>query len=292
MAVSTPGRPVKPSAVYRYLFAIGLLAVAIGVTLLVMSMKERAWLPAGAAALLLGVVLVGTYLTDRLQAEAFVDPLAFEPPWSKLARGAGPPRLPAPGKLAVAPGTAFALDKLIDFPAATTASRPARTAQPAPPAQPARSVPPPAPVAQPSWTPALFDQMSAQQFDAVCEALFAQGGFETRCQSHGAAGGVTLWLYSRHAQQGKNSPAAVAWCKQWSGQPVGVRELHPLLDLMRSRELKRGTCATSSMCSENARKFAKYNGINLLDRTGLLALIAGRTPVQQQALLALALDKR
>lgn len=283
MAVSTPGRPVKPSPVYRYLFAIGLLAVAIGVTLLVMSMKERVWLPAGAAALLLGVVLVGSYLTDRLQAEAFVDPLAFEPPWSKLARGAGPPRLPAPGKLAVAPGTAFSIDKLIDFPATTAASRPAR---------PARSVPPPPPVAPPSWTPALFDQVSAQQFDAVCEALFAQGGFETRSQSHGAAGGVTIWLYSRHAQQGKDSPAAVAWCKQWSGQPVGVRELHPLLDLMRSRELKRGTCATSSICSENARKFAKDNGINLLDRNGLLALIAGRTPAQQQALLALALGKR
>lgn len=286
MAVSKPGMPVKPSAVFRFLFAIGLLAVAIGMTLLVMSLKERALLPAGAAALLLGVVLVGSYLTDRLHAEVYVDPLAFEPPWSKLARGAGPPRLPAPGKLAVAPGTAFALDKLIDFPAAATAGRPA------PSTQPARSVPAPAPVAQPSWTPALFDQVSAQQFDAVCEALFAQGGFEIRGQSHGTAGGVTLWLYSRHAQQGKDSPAAVAWCKQWSGQPVGVRELHPLLDLMRSRQLKRGTCATSSVCSENARKFAKDNGINLLDRTGLLALIAGRTPVQQQALLALALGKR
>lgn len=286
MAVSKPGTPVKPSAAFRFFFAIGLLAVAIGMTLLVMSLKERALLPAGAAALLLGVVLVGSYLTDRLHAEVYVDPLAFEPPWSKLARGAGPPRLPAPGKLAVAPGTAFALDKLIDFPTAATAGRPA------PSTQPARSVPAPAPVAQPSWTPALFDQVSAQQFDAVCEALFAQGGFEIRGQSHGTAGGVTLWLYSRHAQQGKDSPAAVAWCKQWSGQPVGVRELHPLLDLMRSRQLKRGTCATSSVCSENARKFAKDNGINLLDRTGLLALIAGRTPVQQQALLALALGKR
>ena len=120
MPVSKPGTPVKPSTVYRYLFTIGLLAVAIGMTLLVMSMKERALLPAGAAALLLGVVLVGSYLTDRLQAEALVAPLAFEPPWSKLARGAGPPRLPAPGKPAVAPGTAFALDKLIDFTAAAT----------------------------------------------------------------------------------------------------------------------------------------------------------------------------
>lgn len=280
MAASISARQVGPSAVYRVLFAIGLLAVAIGAGLLLLSMNERALLPAGAGALLLGVVLVGSYLTDRLQAEAFVDPLAFEPPWSKLARGAGPPRLPAPGRPAVAPGPAFAIDKLIDFPVVTA------------PVPPARSVPAMRPAPAPSWTPALFDQVSAQQFDAVCEALFGQGGFETRGQSHGATGGVTLWLYSRHAQQGKDSPAAVAWCKQWSGQPVGVRELHPLLDLMRSRQLKRGTCATSSVCSENARKFAKDNGINLLDRAGLLALIGGRTPVQQQALLALALGKR
>jgi restriction system protein len=282
MAVSNSGRNLKPSAVYRSFFAIGLLAVAAGMTLLVMSMKERALLPAGAAALLLGVILVGSYLTGRLHAETYVDPLAFEPPWSKLARGAGPPRLPAPGKPAAAPTAVFSMGSLIDFPAAAVAARPGRQA---------RSVPPP-PAAKPSWTPALFDQLSAQQFDAVCEALFAQSGFETRSQSHGAGGGVTLWLYSRHGQQGKDSPAAVAWCRQWQGRPVGVRELLPLLELMGSRQLQRGTCATSSICSENARKFAKDKGISLLDRTGLLALIAVRTPAQQQALLALALGHR
>ena len=111
MAVSKPGMPVTPSAVFRFLFAIGLLAVAIGMTLLVMSLKERALLPGGAAALLLGVVLVGSYLTDRLHAEVYVDPLAVEPPWSKLARCAGPPPLAPPSKPPVAPGTAFALDK-------------------------------------------------------------------------------------------------------------------------------------------------------------------------------------
>lgn len=69
-------------------------------------------------------------------------------------------------------------------------------------------------------------------------------------------------------------------------------ELHPLLDLMRLRQLKRRTCATSSICSENARKFAKDNCINLLDRTGLLALITGLTLAQQQVLRALTLGKR
>ncbi len=81
---------------------------------------------------------------------------------------------------------------------------------------------------------------------------------------------------------------AVAHCKQWQGHPVGVKEMHPLLELMENRQLKRGTYATSSSYTENARKFARYNGINALDRAGLLGLIAGRTPVQQRSLLAIA----
>ncbi|RZJ18969.1 MAG: restriction endonuclease, partial [Haliea sp.] len=155
----------------------------------------------------------------------------------------------------------------------------------APPPPPALAPRPPA-----AWGNEVFDAMSARQFEAVCETLFAQGGFGTRCQPHGAAGGVTIWLHSRHALQGKDSPVAVAYCKQWPGHPVGVKEMHPLLELMENRQLKRGTYATSSSYTDNARKFAKYNSINALDRAGLLQLIAGRTARQQQALLAIALS--
>lgn len=143
----------------------------------------------------------------------------------------------------------------------------------------------PTPVA---WDAATFDTLLAPQFEVLCEALFANAGFETRCQSHGPAGGVSIWLYSRHALQGKESPVAVAQCKHWRNQALGVREIHPLLDLMQARQLQRGTYATSSTYTDNARKFAKYHGINLLDRTALLGLIALRTTAQQQALLALA----
>jgi restriction system protein len=272
--------PGKPKARRSYVFFIGLLTIALGLTLLVMSLENKGLRPAGAVALLLGLVMAGSYLTNRLYNEAYADPLAYEPPWSKLARGTGPPRLPAPGKAAVSPGTAFSMEKLIDFPAAA----PPRRADP-----PARSMPvhvPPAPV--PSWTE-LFDRMSPQQFDSVCVALFGQSGFEPRCQSHGVPGGVTIWLHSRHAQQGKETPAAVALCKQWKGQVVDVRELYPLFVLMKARQLKRGTYATASSYTDNARQFAKDNNINALDKVGLLGLIAGRTPAQQQALLALAL---
>ncbi len=282
MAVRPPIPAAQTASPFRFIFLLGLLVLAAGVGLLIMSTQQRDLRIAGAVCLLLGVVLTGSYLTSRLFSGMYSDPLAYEPPWAKLGRGEGPPRLPAPGKPAAPPSAPVAIDKLIDFP------------EPAPPRRPpmpaARAAVSPAPVRP--WTAELFDRMSPQQFDAFCLTLFAQSGLETRAQSHGAAGGVTIWLYSRNAQQGKDSPIAVAVCKLWPGQPLAVREIHPLLSLMTARQLKRATYATASSFTENARKFAKYNGINALDRSGLLALIASRTPAQQQILMTIALGKR
>lgn len=260
------------------------MALALGATLLILSFDQRSLRIPGAACLLLGVVVSGGYLTNKLFAGLYADPLAYEPPWAKLARGEGPPRLPAPGKPAVPPSAPVAIARLVDFPEPAAPRRPAMPVH-------AAAAPPPAPVPN-AWTAALFDRMSPHQFDAVCETLFAQSGLETRVQSHGTAGGVTIWLHSRNAQQGKDNPVAVAVCRLWKDQPLAVRQVHPLLAMMTARQLKRATYATASTFTDNARKFAKYNGINALDRTGLLALIATRTPAQQQALLAIALGRR
>ena len=281
MAVSSSRKTVKPKS-YRFVFLIGLLAFALGAFLLVLSFKHRDLRPAGAAILLLGVVLAGGYLTNSVLSGLYADPLDYEPPWSKLARGEGPPRLPPPGKPAALESTPFAIDQLIDFPVADAPRRPDAPVNKAVASPPVR----------PAWTSQVFDNMSPQQFDVVCEALFAQSGLRTRAQSHGAAGGVTLWLHSSNAQQGKDGPVAVALCKLWPGQPLSVRDINPLLTLMSARGLERATYATGSSFTENASEFAKNNSINPLDRFGLLKLIGTRTPEQQQTLLAIALGKR
>ena len=166
----------------RLLYLLGLALIAVGGLLLLWPELDRTLLPVGALLLLLGVVMVGQHLIRQLHAEIHADVPMLEPGWRKPAHGAasfGEP--PLAGALAPVP--------LVT----------PRAAQPVP---------------ESAWALERFDAMSAAQFETVCEALFAQGGFETRCQSHGAAGGVTLWLYSRHAQQGKDKPAAVAECKQ------------------------------------------------------------------------------
>lgn len=137
-----------------------------------------------------------------------------------------------------------------------------------------------------SWSPAVFAAIEWRRFEAVCESLFGQAGFETKSQSHGADGGVDVWLHSRNA----TGPVAVVQCKHWQGKAIGVKELREFYGVMASHQLKRGTYATTSTYTADATQFAKDNGINTLDGKGLLALIAKRTPEQQSALLAVAFE--
>lgn len=154
--------------------------------------------------------------------------------------------------------------------------------RPEPTMAPARSNTP-----ETNWSPAVFAAIEWRRFEAVCEALFAQAGFETRSQSHGADGGVDIWLHSANAQ----GPVSVVQCKHWQGKAVGVKEIREFFGVMASHQLKRGTYATTSTYTADAQQFAKANGIHAMDGPALLALIAKRTPEQQQALLVVAFER-
>lgn len=142
------------------------------------------------------------------------------------------------------------------------------------------------PVAHSAWSKGVLSAIEWRRFEAVVETLFAQAGFETRSQSHGADGGVDIWLHSKHA----DGPVAVVQCKHWQGKPVGVKEMREFLGVMVSKGLKRGTYATTSRYTADALEFAKAHGINAQDGTGLLKLIAQRTPEQQARLLEVAYE--
>lgn len=145
----------------------------------------------------------------------------------------------------------------------------------------------PSPSLEPSeWSAAVFAAIEWRRFEAVCEALFAQAGFKTESQSHGADGGVDIWLYSANAV----GPAAIAQCKHWTSKPVGVKDVREFFGVMASHQLTRGTYATTSSYTLDAMQFAKANGINAMDGAALLKLIATRTAAQQAALLTVAFE--
>jgi restriction system protein len=133
---------------------------------------------------------------------------------------------------------------------------------------PAASLEPARPQA---WGKAVFEVIEWRRFEAVVERLFQQAGFQTQAKSHGADGGVDVWLYSRH-QPGE--PVSLVQCKHWRGRRVGVDKMRELRGVMAAQSIKRGQFVTTSSYTPEATAFARQNGITLLVQSGLLGLIA------------------
>ena len=138
-----------------------------------------------------------------------------------------------------------------------------------------------------SWGPDVFRVIEWRRFEAVVEALFRQAGLDTRSQSHGADGGVDIWLFSK---QQTGVPVGLVQCKHWLAKPVGVERIRELRGVMAAKKVRRGVFATTSRFTAEALAFGREAGIDLLDVERLLGLIAKRTPQEQRALLDAALE--
>lgn len=260
----------------------GLMAIAIGLMTLVPSgfgpslkpiaqaLRLPGWLALGTGVLF----LVAHFFIKRRQTIAVSDPADVS---RKPAQRRG-----AQANLSTTPDAALHHERAASKPVESGASGTPAPVIGATSAKPSPARPEPAT----QWSPAVFAAIEWRRFEAVCETLFAQAGFETKSQSHGADGGVDIWLHSANAQ----GPVAVVQCKHWQGKAVGVKEVREFFGVMASHQLKRGTYATTSNYTADARQFAKDNGISALDGPALLALIAKRSPEQQQALLDVAYE--
>lgn len=208
--------------------------------------------PAGWAALGFGAVLLGLhYLIARQTTPKQME--RVEQPWPvvKAARPTPPPSVAARREPVFASASSYPMPS-------NTASAPPHKQQ---------------------WSTTVLAAIEWRRFEALCEALYAQAGFTTRSQSHGADGGVDIWLKSKHSDVPR-----IVQCKHWKSKPVGVKEMREFFGVMASHQLKSGTFVTSSTFSAEATAFAKENGIHAQDGTALLQVINQRTPEQQAAL--------
>ena len=251
----------------RELAGKGWMAAAIGTALLVGPSFMRgsiigtlgpALRPAGWAALAIGAVLLGVhYFITRKASLSEMEHAAQQPPVAK------PPR-PTPSSSAGARrGPVLA----------------------SVPSQPRPSPSERTPQRELQWSAAVLSAIEWRRFEALCEALYAQAGFTTRSQSHGADGGIDIWLHSKHSDLPR-----IVQCKHWQSKVVGVKEMREFFGVMASHQLKGGTYVTSSTFSAEAIAFAKNNGIHAQDGPALLKLIGQRTPEQQATLLAVAYE--
>jgi restriction system protein len=212
--------------------------------------------PAGWAALAIGAVLLGLhYLVARKTAPQEAERIEQQAPVAKSAHPIPP----------VAPRREPALAPAPSLPTPSSAE--------------------PAPKQEQQWSPTVLAAIEWRRFEAVCEALYAQAGFTTRSQSHGADGGIDIWLHSKHSDVPR-----IVQCKHWQSKVVGVKEMREFFGVMASHQLQSGTYVTSSTFSTDAAAFAKANGIHAQDGAALLKVISQRTPEQQAALLAVAYE--
>lgn len=140
---------------------------------------------------------------------------------------------------------------------------------------------------QPSigWNHRVLEEIGGRRFEAMCEQLFAQGGFQSRTETLGGEAGVVLSLQSRNAP----GLAGLVQCRH-ARRAVGIQDLNEFFGLMAERKVKRGVFVTNATFTAEAQQFAREHGINAMDRDRLLQLIAKRTPTQRQQLLDIALQ--
>jgi restriction system protein len=136
------------------------------------------------------------------------------------------------------------------------------------------------------WSAAVLDVIEWRRLEALVEALYRQVGVDTRAQSHGADGGVDVWL---HAPQAPEKPVGVVQCKHHR-KPVGVDKVRELRGVMAAHGVGRGQFFSTAGFTPDAAAFARTNGINTLDGAGLLKLIQRRTVQQQAELLTVATE--
>ena len=171
----------------------GILAICLGLALLVVplfiksstilsavagGMRVPGWLALGMG---LGLVLLGIHAVTKLKIAAS----------TALPASAAKTLRREPWERPEAWGRGARIDTVED----DSGAHPLRKiAAPSSRTEPTFSTSPaPAPA---SWSPAVFAAIEWRRFEAVCETLFAQAGFQTRSQSHGADGGVDIWLHS------------------------------------------------------------------------------------------------
>lgn len=134
------------------------------------------------------------------------------------------------------------------------------------------------------WSKQVFADIEWRRFEVVCEAYYSQGNLKTKSQTHGADGGVDIWMYF----DDPDKPVSIVQCKNFYKKEIGVSLMREFLGVMAANKLTSGQFVTSSTFTADAQKFAKQNGINAVDGDRLLKMILDRTPEQQKQLLDIA----
>lgn len=136
------------------------------------------------------------------------------------------------------------------------------------------------------WTVDALRELEWKRFELVCARYYELAGFRTETLRCGPDGGIDIRLF--RADPAK--PLAIVQCKAWNNSRVGVAPVRELLGVMASEKIGRGIFATTSTFTDEARRFAEGNPIQLLDGPGLIDRINTLPDNAQNSLLRFAFN--
>jgi restriction system protein len=137
------------------------------------------------------------------------------------------------------------------------------------------------PVDTSRWSMELLKALEWKRFELLCAAYFETLGFKARVAREGADGGIDIHLYP----EGSDTPGIVVQCKAWNAYQVGVKPIRELLGVMTAARISEGVFVTTSDFTDEARRFAEGNNLQLIDGEDFLKKIAATSPERQAALL-------
>jgi len=112
-----------------------------------------------------------------------------------------------------------------------------------------------------------ISSMTWNQFERLVGEAFRRRGYQvTETGGGGSDGGIDLVL-------ARGSDRFLVQCKQWRTQRVGVTIVRELYGVIAARGAAGGFAVTCGTFTQEARKFARDCGIELIDGDGLTSLI-------------------
>jgi restriction system protein len=138
-----------------------------------------------------------------------------------------------------------------------------------------------------TWSMELLQAIEWKRYEDLCAAFYREKGIRSETTPLGADGGVDVRLY-----QDENNPQAtgIVQCKAWGERQVGVKPVRELLGVMTHEKIPKAFFMAPGGFTEDAREFAKANGITLLDGKLFLSMLE-RLPLEaSKKLLAFATE--
>lgn len=168
----------------------------------------------------------------------------------------------------------------------TTASESPEPESPEPPA-PARADPvsvSPASPPKPAWSLELLKTMDWKRFEELCQRYWVLKGFPAELTGPGGDGGIDIRIADSRVP---DRVFAVAQCKAWSNQPVGVDKVRELWGAAAHFEAKLAIFYGVSGFTQEARAFTTGKHLRLISGAELLHQIATQlTAADRESLLS------